>query len=67
MGSVSERLTGMELDEAKALLLNEEVTFTVGYTKADREMVRKPECEGKHRVVRVKEKKGELELTICVI
>lgn len=67
MDSVSDRLLGMELEDAKALLRLEEVAFVVKYTKADIKKGIYDKGEGKCRIIRVKKANGQLELTVNII
>jgi|GEM_PF-4426315 len=68
MMPVSERLQGMDLNEAKALLRKEGVTFTVRYTEAINKKHYYENREEKTRIVRIIENPDEeLELTVCVV
>ena len=67
MGSVSDIILGMELNDAKALLQEEGVAFVVRYTETDRKKDYSGSSVRKNRVVRVKEIDEKQEITVCRI
>lgn len=67
MRSVSDRLLGMELNEAKALLQKEGVAFVVKYTESDSKKDFSGGSDRKYRIVRVRKIDEKQELTACKI
>lgn len=67
MKSVSDRVLGMEFDEAESLLRDEGVNFVVEYTEPDRKKNMFDTGEHKDRVIRVKKVNDIYELTVCEV
>lgn len=67
MKSVSDRILGMEFDEAESLLLDEGVNFVVKYTEPDRKKAMFDTGEHIDRVIRVKKIDDTYELTVCEV
>lgn len=67
MESISDRILGLEYDEAESLLQNEGVNFVVKYTEPDRKKEMFDTGEHKDRVVRVRKIDDTYELTVCEV